>query len=47
MTAWRRSGLELVHAVYDGQLAEHGWIEGVREMSAIESDLAGPMNASI
>ena len=36
--------LELVLAIHDRQLAEHGGREGVRDMNALKSALARPQN---
>lgn len=44
MTAWRWIGVDVVHAVHDRQLAEHGGMDGVRDPGAIESALARPRN---
>ena len=42
MTAWRWVGLQVVLAIHDRQLAEHGGPDGVRDQGAIESALARP-----
>ncbi|MBW8725442.1 MAG: type II toxin-antitoxin system death-on-curing family toxin [Inquilinus limosus] len=44
MTAWRWVGADLVYALHDRQLAEHGGPDGVRDPGAVESALARPMN---
>ncbi len=44
MTAWRWVALEVVYAVHDRQLSEHGGGQGVRDHGAIESALARPQN---
>ena len=44
MTAWRWVALEVVYAVHDRQLSEHGGGQGVRDQGAIESALARPQN---
>ncbi len=44
MTAWRWVTPEIVHAVHDRQLAEHGGLDGLRDPGAIESALARPQN---
>ncbi|WP_395675488.1 type II toxin-antitoxin system death-on-curing family toxin [Inquilinus sp.] len=44
MTVWRWVGADLVHALHDRQLAEHGGPDGVRDPSAVESALARPLN---
>jgi death-on-curing protein len=42
MTAWRWVSLQVVHAIHDRQLAEHGGLDGVRDPGAVESALARP-----
>ena len=44
MTVWRWVALEVVYAVHDRQLSEHGGGQGVRDQGAIESALARPQN---
>lgn len=44
MTAWRWVGADLVYALHDRQLAEHGGPDGVRDPGAVESALARPLN---
>jgi death-on-curing protein len=44
VTAWRWVALDVVHAVHDRQLSEHGGGQGVRDQGAIESALARPQN---
>ncbi|MGO4127789.1 type II toxin-antitoxin system death-on-curing family toxin [Inquilinus sp. YAF38] len=44
MTAWRWVGADLVHALHDRQLAEHGGPDGVRDPGAVDSALARPLN---
>lgn len=44
MTDWRWVGSDLVHALHDRQLAEHGGPDGVRDPGAVESALARPLN---
>ena len=44
MTDWRWIGADVVHAVHDRQLAEHGGLDGVRDLGAIDSALAKPRN---
>ena len=44
MTAWRWVALEVVYAVHDRQLSEHGGGQGIRDQGAIESALARPQN---
>jgi death-on-curing protein len=42
VTAWHWLGLDLVLAVHDEQLAEHGGRPGLRDRGSLESALAGP-----
>lgn len=42
MTAWRWISATVVHAVHDRQLSEHGGLDGIRDLGAIESALARP-----
>ena len=44
MTAWRWVSAQVVAAIHDRQLAEHGGLAGVRDPGAIESALARPEN---
>lgn len=44
MTAWRWVNITVVNAIHDRQLAEHGGLDGVRDMGAVESALAKPLN---
>ncbi len=44
MKRWRWVRAEVVYAVHDAQLAEHGGPPGVRDESALESALARPQN---
>jgi death-on-curing protein len=41
---WRWIDLELVLAVHDRQLSEHGGLAGVRDLPAVEAALAHPRN---
>ena len=41
---WRWVGLDVVPAIHDHQLAEHGGLDGVRDPGMIESTLARPVN---
>jgi death-on-curing protein len=41
---WRWVGLDLVLAVHDRQLSEHGGLSGVRDLAAVESALGRPRN---
>lgn len=40
MTAWRWIRPDLVFAVHDMQLAQHGGLDGIRDQNAVESALA-------
>jgi death-on-curing protein len=42
MTEWRWVAPEVVFAVHDRQIAEHGGLAGVRDAGAVESALAPP-----
>lgn len=44
MKKWRWIGLDLVLAIHDRQLSEHGGLDGLRDRGAIESALAKPLN---
>lgn len=44
MTEWRWVGPEVVYAIHDRQLSEHGGLDGVRDLGAVESALARPLN---
>ena len=41
---WRWVGLQVVLAIHDRQLAEHGGADGIRDIGAVESALARPAN---
>jgi death-on-curing protein len=41
---WRWVRADLIYAVHDRQLAEHGGLDGVRDIGAVESALARPQN---
>ena len=41
---WRWVRADVVFAVHDRQLAEHGGLDGVRDRGAVESALARPQN---
>jgi len=41
---WRWVGLQVVLAIHDRQLAEHGGADGIRDIGAVESALARPEN---
>ncbi len=44
MTEWRWVGLNLVLAIHDRQISEHGGLDGLRDLAAVESALARPRN---
>ncbi len=44
MTQWRWVTRAVVFAVHDRQIAEHGGLAGIRDLAAIESALARPLN---
>lgn len=44
MTAWRWIHSRVVLAVHDRQIAEHGGLDGLRDLGAVESALARPQN---
>jgi death on curing protein len=41
---WRWLSADLVYAIHDRQLAEHGGRDGLRDQNAVESALARPQN---
>jgi death-on-curing protein len=41
---WRWVGVNVVLAIHDRQLAEHGGADGIRDLKMIESALARPLN---
>lgn len=43
---WRWLDPDIINAVHERQLAEHGGSEGVRDAGGIESALARPVNAA-
>ena len=47
MTDWRWIAPELVLAIHDRQLSEHGGGHGVRDPGALESALARPQNLAV
>jgi death-on-curing protein len=47
MREWRWIGLDLILAIHDRQIAEHGGLDGVRDRGAIESALARPQNQAL
>ena len=44
MTAWRWISPQVVHAIHDRQLGQHGGLPGIRDAGAVESALARPQN---
>lgn len=42
MTSWRWIGRDLAYAVHESQLATHGGLDGICDLSAVESALATP-----
>ena len=44
MKRWRWVRADVVHAIHDAQLAEHGGLPGLRDESGLESALARPRN---
>jgi death-on-curing protein len=44
VTAWRWVSAQVVYAIHDRQLAEHGGLDGVRDEGAMQSALARPQN---
>ena len=46
MSPWRWIGLDVVYAIHDRQLAEHGGLDGVRDRGAVESALVRPQNVA-
>ena len=44
LSQWRWVSLNVVLAIHDRQLAEHGGPDGIRDLKAIESALARPLN---
>ncbi len=47
MTEWKWVSVQIVEAIHNRQLAEHGGAGGVRDASALESALARPINLSL
>lgn len=47
MKRWRWIGLDVLYAVHDRQLAEHGGLAGIRDRAALESACAAPRNVAI
>lgn len=46
MTAWRWVGADVIFAIHDRQIAEHGGLDGVRDRAMLESAVARPQNLS-
>ena len=44
MSDWKWVKMSVLQALHDRQLAEHGGLSGVRDLGALESALARPMN---
>jgi death-on-curing protein len=44
VTAWRWVAPEVVYAIHDRQMSEHGGLDGLRDRAAVESVLARPRN---
>jgi death on curing protein len=44
MKRWRWVELDVLYAIHDRQLAEHGGLIGIRDVGAIESAMARPKN---
>jgi len=44
---WRWVGLNVVLALHDRQIAEHGGADGIRDLGAIESAIARPVNLAV
>jgi len=44
---WRCAGGDVVFAIHDRQLAEHGGLDGLHDKGAIESALAKPQNLAV
>ncbi|MEI6385984.1 MAG: type II toxin-antitoxin system death-on-curing family toxin [Spirochaetota bacterium] len=47
MRTWRGIGIDLVLAIHDRQLAEHGGLDEIRDRGLIESALAKPRNLAV
>lgn len=47
MKRWRWVRTDVVHAIHDAQLAEHGGPPGLRDEGALESALARPRNKAV
>jgi death-on-curing protein len=47
MTDWKWIRLDVLYAVHDHQLAEHGGLPGIRDRGAVESAMARPQNLAV
>jgi len=47
VTEWRWVSPDVIYAVHDRQISEHGGPSGVRDQGAIESALARPRNLAV
>lgn len=43
-TDWRWVGFEVIQAIHERQIDEHGGADGIRDLGVIESALARPIN---
>ena len=44
---WHWLSLEVLYAIHDQQLAEHGGLQGVRDTNALESAMARPQHLAL
>jgi len=44
VTTWEWVAVDVVYAIHDRQLSEHGGLEGIRDAGLLESALARPQN---
>ncbi len=47
MNTWRWLSIDVIYAIHDRQLAEHGGQQGLRDAGAIASALARPQNKAV
>ena len=47
MSSWRWLGADVILAIHDRQIAEHGGHDGLRDMGAVLSALARPRNQAV
>jgi death-on-curing protein len=47
MTVWRWVAPEVIYAIHDRQISEHGGLSGVRDQGAVESAMARPRNLAV